>query len=41
MYVFCDQISRVKLLLKSKKVLAKYQSLMQFSSNIQTVDATN
>ena len=41
MYVSCDQISRVKLLLKSKKVLVKYQSLMQFSSNILTVDAAN
>ena len=41
MYVSCDEISRVKLLLKSKKFSVKYQSLMQFSSNILTVDATN
>ena len=41
MYVPCDEISRVKLLLKSKMFLVKYQSLMQFSSNILTVDATN
>ena len=41
MYVSCDGISRVKLLLKSKKILVKYQSLLQFSSNILSVDATN
>ena len=41
MYVSCDEISKVKFLLKSKKFLVKYQSLMQFSSNIPTVDATN
>ena len=41
MYVSCDEISRVKLLLKSKKFSVKYKSLMQFSSNILTVDATN
>ena len=41
MYVSCDKISRVKLLLESKKFFVKYQSLLQFSSNILTVDATN
>ena len=41
MYVSCDEISRVKLLLKSKKFSVKYQSLMQFSSSILTVNATN
>ena len=41
MYVSCDEISRVKLLLKAKMFLVKYQSLLQFSSNILTVDATN
>ena len=41
MYVSYDEISRVKLLLKSKKFSVKYQSLMQFSSSILTVNATN
>ena len=41
MFVSCDEISRVKRLLKSKKFLVKYQCFMQFSSNILTVDATN
>ena len=41
MYVSSDEISRAKLLLKSKMFLVKYQSLLQFSSNILTVDATN
>ena len=40
-YVSCDEIYRVKRLLKSKIFLVKYQSLMQLSSNIVTVDATN
>ena len=40
-YVSRDEISRVKLLSKSKRFLVKYQSLLQFSSNILTVDATN
>ena len=41
MYVSPDEISRVKHLLKSKTFLVKYQSLLQFSSNILSVDATN
>ena len=36
-----DEISSVKLLLKPKKFLVRYQSLLQFSSNFLAVDATN
>ena len=37
--VSCDEISGVNFLSKSKKILVKYQSLLQFSSDILTVGA--